>query len=77
MTPLEKSLSDVLAALLNQQKRTCVDVHVAGIAQDQPRVGVNRVAPSHEPPAVPVRKVNYYPPMFSAQPAKLRDDNEE
>lgn len=73
----KKSLSDIVSALLNKQRRVCIDVNQAGIAQDQPRLGVNRDFSVDEPPPVPVRKLYYHSPLFSMQPAVLNEDEEE
>lgn len=53
------------------KQKTMENQYRADLAEDQPRIGTNRRIDNHEPPPVPVRRVNAYPTVWTLQPAEV------
>jgi len=69
-TEIKKALTAAMVSGFAKQK-TMEDQYRADLREEQPAFGTNRRIDNHEPPPVPVRRVNMYPSVWTLKPAEV------
>ena len=65
---LKKALTAAMVSGFAKQKAK-EEQYRADLREEQPAIGTNRRMDNHEPPPIPVRRVNVYPQVWTLQPA--------